>query len=123
MLIRKLGEALIATTLAIFLAIPSAGAQQSFSPQQQSFSAQEKAEVEKIIRDYLLENPELLVEVIPPRDLPADDATLARAMTAIYDRGVYPDWWKLPPPASKTAWSEISAVLDERDPHCRGIVH
>ena len=64
MLIRKLGEALIATTLAIFLAIPSAGAQQSFSPQQQSFSAQEKAEVEKIIRDYLLENPELLVEVM-----------------------------------------------------------
>ncbi len=65
---------------------------------------------------------ELLVEVIPPRDLPADDATLARAMTTIYDRGVYPDWWKLPAPASKLAWAEISSVLDDRDPHCRGVV-
>ncbi len=43
-------------------------------------------------------------------------------MTAIYDRGVYPDWWKLPAPASKRAWAEISSVLDDRDPHCRGVV-
>ncbi|MEE8499825.1 MAG: 5-dehydro-2-deoxygluconokinase [Kiloniellales bacterium] len=65
---------------------------------------------------------ELLVEVVPPCDLPADDASLARAMTAIYDRGVYPDWWKLPAPASKRAWTEISGVLDDRDRHCRGVV-
>jgi 5-dehydro-2-deoxygluconokinase len=65
---------------------------------------------------------ELLVEVILPPELPADSATMARAMTAIYDRGVYPDWWKLPAPASKQAWAEISGVLDARDPHCRGVV-
>ena len=65
---------------------------------------------------------ELLVEIIPPKELPSDQTTLARAMTAIYDRGVLPDWWKLPSPPSKGAWAQISSVLDERDPHCRGVV-
>lgn len=57
MILRKLGELSIAATLALALVVPTAGAQQSFSPQ-------EKAAVEKIIRDYLLANPELLVEVM-----------------------------------------------------------
>ena len=65
---------------------------------------------------------ELLVEVIPPKELPSNETTLARAISAIYDRGVYPDWWKLPSPPSKGAWAQISSVLDERDPHCRGVV-
>ena len=65
---------------------------------------------------------ELLLEVIPPGDLPQDETTLARALTAIYDRGVHPDWWKLPPPDAAAAWAHIAQVVTERDPRCRGIL-
>jgi protein-disulfide isomerase len=57
MIRRKLGQVLLAVALALALATPMAGAQQSFTPAQ-------KAEVEKIVRDYLLANPEFLVEVM-----------------------------------------------------------
>ncbi len=43
-------------------------------------------------------------------------------MTAIYDRVFYPDWWKLPAPASEAARAEISCVLDDRDLCCRGVI-
>jgi 5-dehydro-2-deoxygluconokinase len=65
---------------------------------------------------------ELLVEVIPPRDLPGDAHTLARAMQQIYARGVIPDWWKLPPPADARTWQHIDAVIRQHDPHCRGVL-
>ena len=51
---------------------------------------------------------ELLVEVIPQRELPSDDDTLARALRQIYAAGVRPDWWKLPPPANAAAWRALA---------------
>jgi len=65
---------------------------------------------------------ELLVEVIPPRDMPSDDHTMARAMAQIYAAGIWPDWWKLQPPADAAAWQRISDVITEHDPHCRGVL-
>lgn len=65
---------------------------------------------------------ELLLEVIPPRELPADHDTLARAMRQLYAAGVSPDWWKLPPPADARTWDRITAVIAEHDPHCRGVL-
>jgi 5-dehydro-2-deoxygluconokinase len=65
---------------------------------------------------------ELLVEVIPPRDLPRDSQTLARALQQIYDRGVTPDWWKLPPPADAATWQHIDSVIRRNDPRCRGVL-
>ncbi|MDM0051613.1 5-dehydro-2-deoxygluconokinase [Variovorax sp. J22R115] len=65
---------------------------------------------------------EFLVEVIPPRDMPADDDTLARALGQIYEAGIRPDWWKLPPSASAEAWERIAAVVQDHDPHCRGVL-
>ena len=47
---------------------------------------------------------ELLIEVIPPREMASGDDVLARALDAIYAAGVRPDWWKLPPPGSDAAW-------------------
>ncbi|MCB1777088.1 MAG: DUF2090 domain-containing protein, partial [Candidatus Competibacteraceae bacterium] len=64
---------------------------------------------------------ELLLEVIPPADSPTDDTTLARALQRFYDLGIYPDWWKLPPP-SPAAWDAISQVIDANDSYCRGVV-
>ncbi len=64
---------------------------------------------------------ELLLEIIPPAGSPVDAQTLARAMIEIYGAGVYPDWWKLPPPDA-AGWAAIETVLDRHDPHCRGVL-
>ena len=65
---------------------------------------------------------EFLVEVIPPRELPRDEATLADALAQIYAAGIQPDWWKLPPAASDAEWQRIAAVIARHDPHCRGVL-
>jgi 5-dehydro-2-deoxygluconokinase len=64
---------------------------------------------------------ELLLEVIPPRHLPADADVVVRALERIYALGVYPEWWKLAP-MSRETWRRVDALLAERDPHCRGVV-
>ena len=65
---------------------------------------------------------ELLVEVIPPREMAAADDTLARAITQFYEAGIHPDWWKLPPPASEAAWHHIDEAIASHDPLCRGVL-
>jgi 5-dehydro-2-deoxygluconokinase len=66
---------------------------------------------------------ELLLEVIPSRSLaPVAEDTLARAMARFYELGVFPDWWKLPDPASQGSWDRINDVIAEHDPYCRGVL-
>jgi 5-dehydro-2-deoxygluconokinase len=65
---------------------------------------------------------ELLIEVIPPREMASGDDDLARALDAIYAAGVRPDWWKLPPPGSDAAWDRIAESIARHDPHCRGVL-
>ena len=67
-------------------------------------------------------NHELLLEVIPPSTSEVDDDTLARALEQLYVCGIFPDWWKLPPPKTPAAWQRIADVIEARDPHCRGVV-
>jgi 5-dehydro-2-deoxygluconokinase len=65
---------------------------------------------------------ELLLEIIPPSHQTVDDQTTARALARLYDLGIRPDWWKLEPSSDKAAWENIVAVVEERDPLCRGIL-
>lgn len=65
---------------------------------------------------------ELLVEVIPPRELPRDESTLAAALRQVYEAGIYPDWWKLPPADGEAEWRQIDQAVREHDPHCRGVL-
>ncbi len=65
---------------------------------------------------------EFLIEVIPPRDLPSDSSTLAEALAQIYQAGIFPDWWKLPPATSANEWESIAEVITRNDPHCRGVL-
>jgi 5-dehydro-2-deoxygluconokinase len=65
---------------------------------------------------------EVLLEIITPRGMPTDAATVARAMTRLYDLGIKPDWWKLEPNPDPAAWRVIAEVLQTRDPLCRGIL-
>lgn len=68
------------------------------------------------------ENLELLLEVIPPKSMPDAPHILPTILAEIYDIGVFPEWWKLPPPASPAIWDEISKVVRANDPYCRGVV-
>jgi 5-dehydro-2-deoxygluconokinase len=65
---------------------------------------------------------ELLVEIIAGKHGPLDDTTISRAMTELYALGIRPDWWKLEPQHSATAWKNIETVIAENDAYCRGIV-
>ena len=65
---------------------------------------------------------EFLLEVIPSKVAAVDDDTNAAIIRRFYDLGVYPDWWKLEPMTSDTAWQQACAAIDENDPHVRGIV-
>jgi 5-dehydro-2-deoxygluconokinase len=65
---------------------------------------------------------ELLLELIPPRELPSDARTLARGMATVYAAGVKPDWWKLVPPLEASAWQGIARVIGDNDTHCRGVL-
>ena len=65
---------------------------------------------------------ELLLEVIPPRNLPKANDTLPRAMQQFYSAGVFPDWWKLPPPSDPSEWQAINEVVAKNDTRCRGVL-
>lgn len=64
---------------------------------------------------------ELLLEIIPSKDLPRADDTVYRALKRLYNLGIHPDWWKLEPPAA-AQWPALDALIAERDPYCRGVV-
>ncbi|HVN36483.1 MAG TPA: 5-dehydro-2-deoxygluconokinase [Casimicrobiaceae bacterium] len=64
---------------------------------------------------------ELLIEIVPPKRLPQEPEVLVRAMKRLYNLGIFPEWWKLPPPSTRE-WPAIDALIAERDPYCRGVV-
>ncbi|MCL6331955.1 5-dehydro-2-deoxygluconokinase [Pectobacterium carotovorum subsp. carotovorum] len=64
---------------------------------------------------------ELLLEVILPAGMPHSDALYLRAIQRFYNLGVRPDWWKLPPLSSE-GWAQLTPLLAQRDPYCRGVV-
>ncbi|ACC70782.1 5-dehydro-2-deoxygluconokinase [Paraburkholderia phymatum] len=64
---------------------------------------------------------ELLLEVIPPKHLPAGPDVVYRALKRLYNIGIYPEWWKLEP-MDASQWQTVDALIQERDPYCRGVV-
>jgi 5-dehydro-2-deoxygluconokinase len=65
---------------------------------------------------------EFLLEIIPSKVGPVDDATTADLIRRIYELGIFPDWWKLEPQKTRRAWEAVCATITECDPHTRGIV-
>ena len=65
---------------------------------------------------------ELLLEVILPAGLPRQATTAAHALERLYDLEIKPDWWKLEPHGDVAAWRAIEAVVQARDPYCRGVL-
>jgi 5-dehydro-2-deoxygluconokinase len=83
---------------------------------------QQLAALRRLYEACLATRHELLIEVIPPKHPPADETTLPRALRDIYEAGVRPDWWKLPPPSAARAWRLVSEAIEAHDPHCRGVL-
>jgi 5-dehydro-2-deoxygluconokinase len=65
---------------------------------------------------------ELLVEIIIPAGMASDATTIARALERLYGLGIKSDWWKLEPMDDAAAWRNVAAVIEARDPFCRGVV-
>lgn len=65
---------------------------------------------------------EMLLEVIPSKVGPVDDATTARIIERIYGLAIFPDWWKLEPFRTEAAWDAACAAITRHDPHVRGVV-
>ncbi len=65
---------------------------------------------------------ELLVEIIAGKHGRLHDETVASVLSRLYDIGIKPDWWKLEPQDTATAWANIGAVIARNDPFCRGVV-
>ena len=67
---------------------------------------------------------ELLLEVIPPPSTDGQSTPsqrVLRSLKRIYNIGIRPEWWKLAPlPAHD--WAALDALIDERDPYCRGVL-
>jgi 5-dehydro-2-deoxygluconokinase len=80
-----------------------------------------EAQVKALHDGVQVSGHELLIEIVPPKGLPASPDVLLRAMKRLYNLGVYPEWWKVPPPAA-SEWIAIDALIEERDPYCRGVV-
>ena len=64
---------------------------------------------------------ELMIEIVPPKHLPQGADVVLRAVKRLYNLGIYPEWWKLPPP-SRNGWTSLDTLIAERDPYCRGVV-
>jgi 5-dehydro-2-deoxygluconokinase len=80
-----------------------------------------EAQVKALYDAVQISGHELLIEVIPPKKLPATPDLLVRSLKRLYNLGIYPEWWKLPPPAAGE-WPAIDALIAERDPYCRGVL-
>jgi 5-dehydro-2-deoxygluconokinase len=65
---------------------------------------------------------DLLIEIIAGKHGPLADDTIPRVIQRIYDIGIKPDWWKLEPQKSATAWGAINEAVSLNDSYCRGVL-
>jgi 5-dehydro-2-deoxygluconokinase len=82
---------------------------------------EQEAQVRALYDAVQASGHELLLEIVPPDSLPRATDTVYRAMKRLYNLGIHPEWWKLEP-MSPAQWSEVDALLAERDPYCRGVL-
>ena len=84
--------------------------------------AEQEAVVKRLWEASRRNRLEFLLEIIPSKVGPVDDDTTATLIRQFYAAGVWPDWWKLEPMTSRTAWANAIAAIEEHDRHTRGIV-
>lgn len=86
-----------------------------------ALAAEQMATVRALAQACRQTGHELLLELIPPATLPGDEWTVARGVAQLYEAGIAPDWWKLPPPTA-AAWDRLATIVRRHDPLCRGVL-
>jgi 5-dehydro-2-deoxygluconokinase len=83
---------------------------------------EQEAQIRGLYEASQVSGHELLLEIIPPKDHPSTyPDVLYRAIKRLYNLGIYPAWWKIESP-SAAEWEQLDALIQERDPYCRGVV-
>ena len=84
--------------------------------------ALQEERVKRLFRAARRNGLEFLLEVIPSKVAAVDDYSTATLIQQFYDAGVNPDWWKLEPFKTETAWTNAVQAIERNDPRTRGIV-
>ena len=84
--------------------------------------ARQETTVKRLAEAARANDLDFLLEVIPSKFGPTDQAMTAAIVERFYAIGVYPDWWKLEPMTSDAAWRSTCDAIDTHDPQCRGIL-
>lgn len=84
--------------------------------------AHQEATIKRLFAASRRNRLEFLLEVIPSKVGPVSDDTTAQIIQRFYDICVTPDWWKLEPFRTETAWQNVCDAINRNDPRTRGIV-
>ena len=87
-----------------------------------STRAEQEATVKRLFEASRRNRLEFLLEIIPSKVGETDDQTVATLIHQFYAAGIYPDWWKLEPMKTATAWQNAIAAIEAHDRYTRGIV-
>ncbi|NBF05006.1 5-dehydro-2-deoxygluconokinase [Pseudomonas sp. Fl5BN2] len=83
---------------------------------------EQEAQLKGLYQASQVSGHELLLEIIPPKDLPgAHPQVLYRAIKRLYNLGIYPAWWKIEGQDAEQ-WQCLDELIEARDPYCRGVL-
>ncbi len=83
---------------------------------------EQEAQIKGLYEAAQVSGHELLLEIIPPKDHPSTHPdVMYRALKRMYNLGIYPAWWKIEAQSAEV-WQQLDALIQERDPYCRGVV-
>jgi 5-dehydro-2-deoxygluconokinase len=83
---------------------------------------EQEAQLLGLYQAALASGHELLLEVIAPKDHPSTHPdVIYRSLKRFYNLGIYPAWWKIESQPAQV-WEQLDALIQERDPYCRGVV-
>ncbi len=83
---------------------------------------EQEAQIKGLYEAAQVSGHELLLEIIPPKDHPSTHPdVMYRALKRLYNLGIYPAWWKIEAQSAEV-WQQLDALIQERDPYCRGVV-
>lgn len=83
---------------------------------------EQEAQLLGLYQAALASGHELLLEVIAPKDHPSTHSdVIYRSLKRFYNLGIYPAWWKIESQSAEV-WEQLDALIQERDPYCRGVV-
>ncbi len=83
---------------------------------------QQEVRVQRLFAAARRNRLDALLEIIVSKSGEISDDTVARVIERFYSIGVYPDWWKLEPMQTSTAWHNTCETIKRHDPHLQGIV-